>query len=445
MTGYSKQPHGKNAATKGVMYDFLSQKSPDHPKDGHIFHNGKEADVLTRDGHDPLSKSKHPSNGFKQTNGRDEFILKKDSHDSLLPGRQDFSTKKSDRGSRKEGCVLEPNGPSCSSQGKRMEQFEAGTKLHDSRSNTTSIRENHDTATAGKPDLAPGHAGLHLNRNVNKPFSVSHGSLPEFYDAERKVQKDETPRVKPHHNSAIPPPYVKPNSKHRKSTCEANIGSLDFDGDRIATISDRSQLGLDHSDPERQAGRQARPSSQSRDKELFIQEDITDFPVSKPKSVRRRHSKSRPSHNDESAEDTGVVTRKSRSRRRDGSRHGLQTLFNDEQHRNDEEEKMIDKLLIHYSKKPSIPAPEKARKKSKSRDAHQMDNSARPDETPEIVALPPRSVSLPREETRAEKVNKVFTRASTFQADRSSEARHVHPNLPDYDDLAARIAALRGT
>ncbi|KAF7819826.1 IST1-like protein [Senna tora] len=337
-----------HAVTKEAMYDVLSQKSHDHPKDGRKFHNGIEADILTRDGHNLQSKSKHPRNGFKQINSRDEVILEKHDHDNLLPGRKDLAAKKSDRSYRKEDCMLEPNEPGCSSQGKRAEQFEVG---------------------------------LHVKSNVSESPAVNHGGLPEFYNSERKVQKDETPRVKSYYNSAIPPPYVKPNSKQKNSTCDANKGSSHADGDGV-------------------------PKHPS----------VYDQP----------HA-------------TNVSER---------SHLGLQNLFNDEKRGNDEEEKMIDRLLIHYSKKPSIPVPEKARRKSKSRHAHQMDERrGGPDETPEMVTLPlpPRSISLPREETGAEKVNKVFNRAASFQPDRSNEARHVHPKLPDYDDLAARIAALRGT
>lgn len=121
-------------------------------------------------------------------------------------------------------------------------------------------------------------------------------------------------------------------------------------------------------------------------------------------------------------------------------------MFNDERYENAEEERIIDKLLIHYSKKPSILVPEKLRKKSNSHQALHMDNSTRElqqngsregsDETPEIVTVAPRSISLPREQHRVVEVKKEFARAASFQ--------HVHPKLPNYDDLAARFAALRG-
>ncbi|XP_054786907.1 uncharacterized protein LOC129293129 [Prosopis cineraria] len=455
LTDYDKPSLGNNAIIKGFKCDVPLQKSPDHPKYERTFHNGKEADILARDDHNILSESKLPRNGARKLNGGDDVILKRDGHHGRLPGRLDSTTKRSDRGYWKHDCMPDPNGPGCSLQGKTVEHF-VGAKLHDSWGNTNAQKVIHDTVAAKKLDLNPNYAELHLKRNGNEPSTVNRATLPESYDIEKKVQKDETPRVKPCYNTGLPPPYVKPNSKQKNSTCEANIGSLNVVSDGIAinpsvcdqphaaTVPERSQLSLDNSDPRRLTSRHSRHGRRRHEKELYGQEDMLEVPASKPKSMRRKHSKSRSSHNDDSAEDAGVVTRKSRSRRKDESRprHDQQTLFDDEQHRNDEEERMIDKLLIHYSKKPSIPLPEKARK-SKTRHAHQMDDTA--EETPEMVSLPPRSISLPPEKTGAGKVHKVFTRAATFQADRSNEARHVHPNLPDYDDLAARIAALRGT
>jgi hypothetical protein len=67
------------------------------------------------------------------------------------------------------------------------------------------------------------------------------------------------------------------------------------------------------------------------------------------------------------------------------------------------------------------------------------------DEAPEIVTLALWSASLPREQTRVVEAKKDFVCASSFQRDRSYEARHVHPKLPDYDDLATRLAGLRGS
>ncbi|XP_052183342.1 LOW QUALITY PROTEIN: uncharacterized protein LOC127795603 [Diospyros lotus] len=174
-------------------------------------------------------------------------------------------------------------------------------------------------------------------------------------------------------------------------------------------------------------------------------------PLPKPKSMRRKHPKSSSSRDDAgNSEDAGVVKRRSSSRRRDDSRRGLQILFDDHR-RTDEEERVIDKLLLHYSSKPSTYGPEKVTRKSKAHALHQRatdtgDNPHRsrdgPDLQVEVASPPNRSVSLPREQTTPAEPVKVFTRANSFQPDQP--AKHVHPKLPDYDDLAARFAALKG-
>ncbi|TKY44646.1 IST protein [Spatholobus suberectus] len=550
MTDHDIPLQGKNATPKEVKYEVLFERSHDHPNDGLKFQNGKEAVGSKGDENYLRSKSKLPipDSGFKPLSSYDEVNLKRDSHGNPLPGREELTSKMSDRGYWKEGSMLKPIG--CSSKDTREKQFEGGSNLHDSWGNARRVKESQDTAAArkspgharshsknnmnepyvvnlgGLPDVdnserktqkdetprvkpfydnaiphpyireeqfeggsnqhnswgnarrvkenwdtatarkSPGHAGSHSKNNVNEPFVVNHGDLPDVDNSHRRTQKDETPRVKPFFNNALPPPYVKPNPKLKNSTHGTNSVSSNIDSDGIPTYPllhekpdatptmDRIQSGLDDSERDFQAIRHARLSKSGHEKELSIQEDAAEVIVLKQKSMRRKHSKSRSAHNEASNEDAEVV-RKPRSRRQDEPKQGLQILFDDERHKNDEEERIIDRLLIHYSKKPSISVPEKPRRKSRSRHAHQIDNSTReslksgtregPDETPEMVTRPPRSVSLPHEQTEAVEVKKVYARAASFQPDRSNEAPHVHPKLPDYDDLAARIAALRGT
>jgi len=516
-----------DATLKGVKFE----RSHDHPHDRHKFQNGKEA--LSKGDEEYIrSKSKLPNseNGFKPLSSYDEVNLKRDSHGHPLPGREELTSKTSDRGGYwKEGSMPKPIGGS--SKDTKEKQIEGGSNLHDSWGNARQVKERQDTTTARKspararfisknggildvdnsdrkcqkdetPQVkppsnnaippaytreeqfeggsnqhgwgsarrvkenqdtvtarkSPGHAGSRSKNNTNEPFAVNDGGLPVVDNSERKAQKDETPRVKPF---AIPPPYVKPNSKlknrtHGTNSVPSNIGNdgvtaypLVHEKLDAAPTMHRIQSGLDDSERDLQAIRHAaRPSKQGHENERLVQEDVTEAVVLKQKSSRRRHSKSRSSIYDDASSEDAEVVRKHRSRRRDEQKRGLQILFDDERHKNDEEERIIDRLLIHYSKKPSINVPEKARRKSRSRHAHQIDKDGTkdgPDETPEMVTRAPRSVSLPRDQTEAVEVKKVFARAASFQPERSNEARHVHPNLPDCDDLAARIAALRGT
>ncbi|KAG5024492.1 hypothetical protein JHK86_020406 [Glycine max] len=350
------------------------------------------------------------------------------------------------------GSILKPFGHP--SQQKTVELFKGGSKLQDSIGNTTPLRENQDAAIARK---SPSDVGSHFNSNANQPFAVNHAGLPGADKSERESQSDETPALKPCYSNVIPPPYVKhPNSKQQSSTRGANIISSLTDSGGISTyhsahekpdaayvMERRIQIDLDSSDQDWQGNRYERLSKQSCDKEISIREDAEEVPVVKPRSMRRRHSRSRPpGYYDASNEDSELERKsRSRSRRRDESRRGLKAMLDDERYQNAEEERVIDKLLIHYSKKPSVLVPEKLKRNSKIHHAH--------DSTRELLqngsGYASRSFSLPREKQKeAEIKKKVFTRAATFEPVRSLEARHVHPKLPDCDDLAARIAALRG-
>ncbi|KAL2342520.1 hypothetical protein Fmac_003805 [Flemingia macrophylla] len=355
-----------------------------------------------------------------------------------------------------QGSMFKPIGRS--SQKKTVEQFDGGSKLQDSWGNTTPLRENQESATSRKPPI---HARSHFKRNTNEPFNFNHVGLPGTDKFERG---DETPTLKPCYTNSMPPPYVKqPNSKQQYSTPGANMISSLTDSGGISTyhsacdksdaasVSEKIQIGSDNFDQDWQGNRHERLSKHGREKQISVREDVEEVPSVKPKSIRRRHSRSRlPGYYDASNEESQLERKsRSRSRRRDESRRGLPAKFDDERYQNAEEERIIDKLLIHYSKKPSVLVPEKLKRNSKIHNEHLTDNSTREllqnksgdgsDGTTHAL----RSVSVPRVYHRETEVKKVFNRAATFEPVRAHEARHVHPKLPDYDDLADRIAALR--
>ncbi|XP_045822532.1 uncharacterized protein LOC123915454 [Trifolium pratense] len=443
---YDKSSLGKDFNRKEINNDVLLE-------------NGKEAVILNRDYHDLQHKSTVPINGFKPLNDC-EVLGDKNGRDNELTGNQDVTATKSDKSYwKEEGSMLKPIGRSL--QEKTLEQFEDGLKQHGSLGNTTPRTNIQETTTSTR-------IGSRFRSNVKEPSVVNLLGPSDTDKPERKVQNDKTPMLKPCYSNVIPPPYVKHISKHQNGTRGVNIVSSHTDSDGFftcpsvhensdaASMSERIQIGLNKSDRDRQASRHERLSKQSPKKEFYFHEEPTEISMVKRKSTRRKHLRSRSSHYDVPNVDTELVKKtRSRSKRRVESRRGQQNLFDDEQHQNAEEERVIDKLLIHYSKKPSILKPEIVRKKSSSRHDRKMDNSRREllqngsgdgsGETPEIVTLALRSVSLPREQTRVVEAKKDFVRASSFQPDRSYEARHVHPKLPDYDDLATRLAALRGS
>ncbi|KAJ9167805.1 hypothetical protein P3X46_019398 [Hevea brasiliensis] len=476
--------NGKDTVPKGKQ-DFLLKERLKHDNDKHRLLNEKESNVSKRNELNPQFRHQIPSNGSKQTNVREEPMLKRDTHGSLFQGRQEVALEKCEPW--KEDTLVKTVRLGSSSQRKRIESLDGGSKLHDGWENTVPQRDDQDNSSHGKPDVLPSYAGSSSKGDFRDSVAGNHHTVQ--YNAAKSARdvQEGAHKLNPYYNNAIPPPYIKHNAKLKDGKCESSIGSsiscsngTAFPNDssrdnrsyacsngtafpKDSSRDNRSYAGIrsqkilqeaSHPDHERRSVGHTRESDNGHDNDNELQDEgISSNPIPKPRSSRRRHSKSHTSHDDVgNLEDVGVVKKRSKSRR-DDSRRGLQILFDDEHYRNDKEERMIDKLLIHYSKKPSAYEPGKVRRKSKSRHANHQDNEEdkspqhgskdRPDETSEMFP-PPRSISFPHEQTTPSEATKVFNRAASFQPDRSSPAKHVHPRLPDYDDLAAQFAALKG-
>ncbi|KAJ3699024.1 hypothetical protein LUZ61_002729 [Rhynchospora tenuis] len=122
----------------------------------------------------------------------------------------------------------------------------------------------------------------------------------------------------------------------------------------------------------------------------------------------------------------------------------------------DDEERMIDKLLMQYSRKGTVGAEsfkERTREISSGNEPVKERNRERPPPPPPLKTrhsvdrvhhAPQRAASLPAD-TVQEEVVRVPARAASLQPDLFSPngGGRVHPNLPDYDELAARLRALR--
>lgn len=508
-----KSPYGSNTVPKGVKNDVLSKEKHEPTSDGHrsrskndnvskraeLDHqffgrqdvsgnghrppNGREDSIPKRDRHDVLFQGrqevitdKHEKlnigNGHRQQNGRVDSIPKRDPHDVLFHGRQEVITDKHEKLSVNEGTTPRTHVLGSSSRGKRPESINVVYKLHNVQEDAARKKDSRGTSSSSKEEIALSSEGL-LVKDDGKDTPIvgnKHAGRPTIASSTWKVQVEETDGLKSA-NNFIPPPYVKPPiaSKHGGRS-RSKDADFDWDGPNGASTdpsghnrtksvekSERVQLGSDHPDYERQVVGIAGANIHSRNKDHQNHDNITGDLLPKPRSVRRKHSKSSSNNHDGvgNSEDKRIVKRVSSGRRRGDTRQGLQILFDDEHHQRDDEERMIDKLLLHYSKKPSAYELEKSRRKSKAHPSHHTaadrgqpshhDGSRDdPDEMSEFVPLPGRSVSLPPEQTASSEAPKVYARAASFQSDRSNEAKHVHPKLPDYDDLAARFAALKG-
>ncbi|KAG8643534.1 hypothetical protein MANES_11G045800v8 [Manihot esculenta] len=174
---------------------------------------------------------------------------------------------------------------------------------------------------------------------------------------------------------------------------------------------------------------------------VHTEADLISEAKTKPKSVRRRPLKPPPGH-----ETVGIVDRPlkrppghenfvrpesgavakadSTAVKEDEVKRGSMKTQGDDIDQKEEEEKIIDGLLMHYCKdsmKPNLKPPPKLR--STKSDLH----------------FPPGREAYQAEEASPKKAAKGHNRLVSMQP----ENGHVHPNLPDYEDLAARFAALK--
>lgn len=318
--------------------------------------------------------------------------------------------------------------------------------------------ESTETLFREKTNFAPSYE--QLGKTENAISSAKYSNNDSALGSMRKVMDEGSDRLRSCPSSALPPPYIKSNGNatrppYVKKEDKQKLGGGSKDsvsnlGEHLITpgscnrSDDINRSGRPHTESDNYESEEklvalAKVKSNVHEKELDSQDER--IPLPKPRSIRRKHHKSSTSNNVvETLED---VQRSSSSRRKDPSRKGLQILFDEEHHRKDDEERMIDKLLIHYSKKPTSYDAGKLRKKLIRDGEPSFDQSINAHEV-KIEAFPAasRSVSLPHEQASSPEVKKVFTRSITFQAD--NQAKHVHPKLPDYDDLAARFAALKG-
>ncbi|KAH7547291.1 uncharacterized protein LOC107404861 [Ziziphus jujuba] len=175
-----------------------------------------------------------------------------------------------------------------------------------------------------------------------------------------------------------------------------------------------------------------KPKTERKDKSLDHDLAVEDKP--KPRSVRRRNLKppsGREVVGSNEMETDGVVKTNSSGK----PRRGLSSI---EANDSDDENRVLDGLLMHYSKKRS--PYESGKPKSNPKSCMEQND----DEHVKLGIPPARASSMPPETTSASEAKRGHVRATSLQPEMLSTAGHVHPKLPEYEDLAARIAALRG-
>lgn len=162
-------------------------------------------------------------------------------------------------------------------------------------------------------------------------------------------------------------------------------------------------------------------------------------PKPKPRSVRRKHLKppvEESAATPEAIEHTKIRSSGSRRVHENGHSHPTSNVDQDE-------EKIMDELLMRYSNKksPDITGVHAAHHVVDTGESLPSQNNGSNRSNSESARHHIRAMSLPRKPTATE-VPKVTARAASFQPEMLNG--HVHPKLPDYDDLTARFAALKG-
>ncbi|GLT62180.1 hypothetical protein SLA2020_348370 [Shorea laevis] len=129
------------------------------------------------------------------------------------------------------------------------------------------------------------------------------------------------------------------------------------------------------------------------------------------------------------------------------AKEGLRTKHAVDGDPRDDEERKLDDHLMQYSEKQSPFESGKTKAYLKPPPSQQRDHEYGEYRRNRIKSgsdVPPaRAASFPSEPTLPEATKK-HVRATSLQPEMLSMAGHVHPKLPEYDELAARIAALKG-
>ncbi|KAK8581225.1 hypothetical protein V6N12_071460 [Hibiscus sabdariffa] len=256
-----------------------------------------------------------------------------------------------------------------------------------------------------------------LKLNNSSEGEVTDQDIPKTgSSSDGSVSKDGIENRKPSYYRFIPPPYVRPLPDKEKSITEEPMAP----SDNINKVKNQKwNDSLGESKPE-------------------------------PRSVRRRPLK--PPSGWKGISGFG----------NDGAANvSLTPKQMEEGDKRDEEEKKLDELLMHYSKKKSPyemlsncknRAPPRGRHDSYNTSKGLLPPPGRQDSDntskgpglrstkSDPSALPARIAIFSKEATSSTEGAGRHTRASSYQP--HMLAGHVHPKLPDYDDLATRLAAL---
>ncbi|WVZ77822.1 hypothetical protein U9M48_025643 [Paspalum notatum var. saurae] len=487
--GQKVDRHSVNERKPKAMPEGYEQKQEMNtkPKDIHVIPDGigQLGEKSRKNYSDKPSEKRHMDNSFppldkKERNGQKEMKKydKKDSHALRMMNAEELELNGL---KRQDGSALKPSGGPDHS----WRHADLGLK-------TLGLEKQEVDSTCALNGEAVNKAPPY-----SKPYRASMGEMAAegntntLYDGRKHARELQDRQHVPEKAANMRPPYVKPNqpADGYKHTGAEEISRL------------KSELIYD---PVSVRSRNAKPPVRVDDYVRVANEEKT---ASQAPDGRRSHSSKRNGTYDDYAQKGGQVLpiermgpnddinnarpfhripserRKHRSRR-NGSTSGSDYNGASEDHESDgdeantaidfgnllprapsshrkhrsrsadprkggrdDEERMMDKLLMHYSKKGMDREEHKERVKSRiprPRSDHRADAAGElPNKEGAPAHRPERAASLPSETASPKAKAKAPVRSMSMQPEMSRG--NVHPRMPDFDELAARISALRNT
>ncbi|PIA65057.1 hypothetical protein AQUCO_00100498v1 [Aquilegia coerulea] len=414
--------------------ESIQERGNEFTDDGFKMRKGRDLTTRKKENPDVLSQQEYTDNGLKPHKSRDETILKRDNLDNSNHGRR---------------------------------KHDHGYELQNVREDTVRLRDKQDISSCRDQDYPTIKQKMKMEHKEDAPFAGDNYKAPHTRSNVTEKSTNGVESMKPlppppylKSNGAEtkplpPPPYLKPNRvKYTASVAPSDQATADCNKVPVE-FDDRSERAITRLDRDVYDERRVVEPGRASGHDNVEEDDLVGEKKPKPKSVRRRHLKPPPGQDHQgNNEGDEIVKRRPNGRRREDTRQGLQHALNDDRTSKDEEERMMDKLLIHYSKKPSKFEPTKVREGLSALPGHhdvaevgepqrhRRKDVARSD--PEPVPPPSRAISLPSEPITPTEKDRAPARATSFQPEMLNQGAHVHPRLPDYDDLAARFAALKG-
>ncbi|XP_052307309.1 uncharacterized protein LOC18110418 isoform X2 [Populus trichocarpa] len=311
----------------------------------------------------------------------------------------------------------------------KRDSHDSGTKVHDKRVHTFQERDDERIFTyRGRKNVSDENYKLQSSSedevlSVSRRDSTDQDSLLASSSSVGSVSEDEVDSKKPISYRFIPPPY-------RRTTIEkeSKIEETPQPNDKIA---------LEEANNADDSIKETKP---------------------KPRSVRRRPLKPQPGHENfgsierplkpppgrervGSIESDESARTKSSTMKQEEPRRGSRILKTDDDDERDEEEKVMDGLLMHYGKKDSPHEPSKSSPCIKPPPSSQAsDDVAKTSRLRNVIS----ELTLPTGRTSSLRESGTTRLGRAVSAEPDIMTGRVHPNLPDYDELAARIAALKG-